>query len=62
MYKVEVGRYSGAYKPRYTFDSYNQAVMWFNGINVGRGYKKRLVEIDGGKKKTLARVITSRWN
>jgi hypothetical protein len=42
---VQVGRYAkGAYRTRYSFTgNLAQAVFYFNGINIGRGYKKRLV-------------------
>jgi len=42
---IQVGRYSkGAYKTRYkAVGSLAQAVMYFNGINIGNGYKKRLM-------------------
>jgi hypothetical protein len=41
---VQVGRLSkGAYKTRYRFvGNLNQAVAYYNGINIGNGYKKRL--------------------
>jgi hypothetical protein len=41
---VQVGRYSkGAYKTRYSFiGNLAQAVYYFNAINIGNGYKKRL--------------------
>jgi hypothetical protein len=55
MYTVEIGRYTkGSYKVRWRFDNETQAVMYFNGINVGRGYKKRIRK-DG---KTIARVFS----
>lgn len=42
---VQVGRGDkGAYRTHYSFTgNLAQAVMYFNGINIGRGYKKRLV-------------------
>lgn len=50
---VQVGRYAkGSYKPRYHIvGSLTQAVMYFNCINIGLGYKKRLQM----ENKTLAR-------
>jgi hypothetical protein len=42
-YHVEIGRYRGAYKPRYTLDTPQQAVFYYSAINIGLGYKKRLV-------------------
>ena len=46
--EVQVGFCGGAYKPRYTFgpDELRKAVMYYEGINIGRGYKKRFV-VDG---------------
>jgi hypothetical protein len=44
LWCVEVGRGPrGAYKPRYTLDLLYKAVGWYDGINIGLGYKKRLV-------------------
>lgn len=57
MYTVEIGRYDGAYKVRWSFDNWNQAALYFNGLNVWYGYKKR-IRYNG---QTLARVLTSRY-
>lgn len=45
VFLVQVGKgYKGAYKNKYTVKgSLPQAVMLYNGINLGNGYKKRLV-------------------
>ena len=44
MFLVQVGRYSGSYKTRYSFEGdLAKAVTYFNCINIGRGYKKRLI-------------------
>lgn len=41
---VQVGRYRGTYKTRYRFvGNLAQACMYYRGINIGNGYKKRLV-------------------
>ena len=41
---VQVGRGKGGYATRYSFTgNLHQAVMHYNAINIGRGYKKRLV-------------------
>ena len=41
---VQVGRGRGAYATRYSFKGeIARAVMYYNAINIGRGYKKRLV-------------------
>lgn len=58
IFKVQVGRYRGAYKTRYSFvGDLAQAVFYFNCINVGNGYKKRLY-CESMNKPVLARVIT----
>jgi hypothetical protein len=45
VFLIQIGRYyKGSYKTRYTIKgSLPQAVRYYNGINIGRGYKKRLV-------------------
>ena len=41
---VQVGRGRGAYATRYSFKGeIARAVMYYNAINIGRGYKKRLI-------------------
>ena len=41
---VQVGRGKSSYTTRYTIiGSLSQAVMYYNGVNIGNGYKKRLV-------------------
>jgi hypothetical protein len=56
LFTVEVGRYSkGSYKVRQSFKgSLTQAVLYYNAINIGLGYKKRLRMND----KTLARATS----
>jgi hypothetical protein len=40
---VQVGRGRGAYATRYSFKGeLARAVMYYNAVNIGRGYKKRL--------------------
>ena len=54
---VQVGKDKGAYKTRYAFQGNPyQAVMYFNSINVGNGYKKRLL-MPSSAKPVIARVI-----
>lgn len=44
LWCVEVGRYArGAYRPRYTVETPQQGTFYYRAINIGRGYKKRLV-------------------
>lgn len=46
-FEVQVGRGNGKYKLRYAFKgNLHQAVMYYRGINIGNGYKKRLVMPD----------------
>ena len=41
---VQVGKGKGSYKTRYRFvGNLGQAVMYYRGVNVSNGYKKRLV-------------------
>lgn len=44
VFKVQVGRYAkGKYKTRWSFKgNIHKAVLWYQGINIGNGYKKRL--------------------
>ncbi len=56
---VQVGRYQkGSYRTRYRFvGDLGQAVRYFNCINIGYGYKKRLVSWSMNKP-VLARVAS----
>lgn len=56
---VEVGRGpKGSYATRYRFvGDLQRAVLHFNGINIGYGYKKRLTMV-GGNKPVLARAFS----
>ena len=57
-WSVEVGRWEkGAYRGRYSLDTPHQAMRYFNAINIGKGYKKRLslVRAENGKRVTVAR-------
>lgn len=42
---VQVGRGKSAYKTKYSFEAkeFALAMFYYNGTNIGRGYKKRLV-------------------
>jgi len=56
VWSVEVGRWGkGAYLRRYTLETPYKAMWYFDGINIGRGYKKRLSLIQNGKRTTVAR-------
>jgi hypothetical protein len=45
QFLIQVGKGSkGSYKSRYKVTgTLTEAVSWYNGINIGNGYKKRLV-------------------
>jgi len=56
---VQVGKGKGAYKTRYRIvGNLDQAVMYFSGINVGKGYKKRLMMPSCRYAPMLARQIS----
>lgn len=55
---VQVGYKNRKYDTRYAFrGNLAQAVMYFNAINIGRGYKKRLL-MPGARKPVLARQFS----
>jgi hypothetical protein len=49
-YKVQSRSAKGKYVTRMTTESWNQAVLYYNGINIGNGFRKRLL-VDGKKYK-----------
>lgn len=55
---VQVGRGRGAYATRYAFKgNLHQAVFHYQCINIGRGYKKRLV-MPNALRPVLARALS----
>lgn len=57
-FEVQVGRHNSAYKTRYAFDgNLHRAVAYFNALNIGYGYKKRLL-MPGARKPVLARQFS----
>jgi hypothetical protein len=57
-FEVQVGRHRGAYCTRYAFiGNLAQAVMYYKGINIGNGYKKRLIMV-GANKPVLTRAFS----
>lgn len=45
VYRIQVGRGpKGSYSTSYTMNTYDQAYAWYRGVNVGYGYKKRLIQ------------------
>jgi hypothetical protein len=56
IWRVQIGRYSkGAYENKYSMESAAQAIRYYHCINIGRGYKKRLIKEEGGKTVTVAK-------
>ena len=43
------------YQNKYSTVSATQAIMYYNAINIGRGYKKRLIKVEGDKGAIIAR-------
>ena len=43
VFEVQLGRNQGSYRTRWSFTgNLAQAVFYYNAINIGNGYKKRL--------------------
>lgn len=58
IFEVQIGRGKGAYATRYQFKgNLHQAVMHYRCINIGRGYKKRLV-MPAANRPVLARALS----
>lgn len=57
LWCVEVGRHArGAYKPRYAVETPQQGTFYYRCINIGNGYKKRLVlERANGQRTIIAK-------
>lgn len=59
QFLVQVGKNKSAYKTRYSIvGNIGQAIMYYNGINVGNGYKKRLL-VPSFNKPLLARQFSA---
>lgn len=58
LWNVEVGKGSGSYKVRYSLDTPHKAMLYFNAINIGRGFKKRLTLVQNNDKIHIARVLS----
>lgn len=56
---VQLGKGKSSYRTRYSFKAseFSKAVFYFNCLNVGKGYKKRLI-VPSFNKPLLARVLT----
>ena len=57
--KVQIGRDKSSYKDRWSFAAkdFAQAVFYYNSLNIGKGYKKRLW-CDNLNKPLLARQFS----
>jgi hypothetical protein len=58
---VQLGYRRGTYKTKWSFsgNNLNQAVFYYRGLNVGLGYKKRLLLLrQGSKPLVVTRVLT----
>jgi hypothetical protein len=57
-FRIQIGKgYKGSYKNRMTIvGNLGQAVMWYNSLNIGNGYKKRLLM--GNKSLAMASSAT----
>ena len=59
VFLVQVGKDKGKYNTKYKFiGNFVHAVLWFNGINIGNGYKKRLIMQSCSKDTIIARCIS----
>lgn len=55
---VQIGKHKGSYKTKYRIiGNISQAVLYYNGINIGYGYKKRLF-VPSFNKPILARAFS----
>ena len=58
VFEVQIGRGQGAYTTRYSFTgNLAQACLYYRGINIGNGYKKRLRALSFNKP-VLARAFS----
>lgn len=54
---VQIGKGRGAYKTKYRIvGNLGQAAMYYQGLNIGHGYKKRLLMPSSSKNPVLARA------
>ena len=58
LFLVQVGKERGAYSTKYSIiGNIHQALMYYKGINIGNGYKKRLL-VPSFNKPLLARSFS----
>lgn len=55
---VQVGKGKSSYKTRYKFTNPGQAFLYYQGLNVHSGYKKRLLMPSCSRNPVIAREIT----
>jgi hypothetical protein len=56
---IQVGKGKASYKTRFSVKgNLGRAVMLYNGINIGNGYKKRLLMPSDGRNPILARSVS----
>jgi hypothetical protein len=60
VFLIQVGRgVKGSYRTKYTIKGdIGEAVLYFNGINIGNGYKKRLLMPSCSRNPILARAAS----
>lgn len=59
LFVIEVGRGTGSYRvEKCVVGSLYRAMLWYRGINVGLGYKKRLRMLCGRSERTLLRQFS----
>lgn len=57
-YEVQVGRGKSKYEIKYTTTNQSQANFLYRCLNIGYGYKKRLVAVYEDHRNVLARYIS----
>ncbi len=55
---VQVGKGKGSYQDRYSLKTPYEAMYYYNAINIGRGYKKRLILCQASNKIKIARSFS----
>lgn len=56
---IQIGHGNGSYRTRFKVTgNLGQAVLFYNGLNIGNGYKKRLLMPSCSKNPIIAREIS----
>ena len=61
IWQVQVSRSpttKSGYKNRFILDQAAQAIIYYHCINIGMGYKKRLIKIEGSTRAIIARATS----